>query len=129
VKGKLAYMAPEQASSGKTDSRSDLFSMGVIFGVASRAGAVPHGEHGRDAQQADERRRAAPSTVDPALAPLDGVLAKALSPIPAALPHGEEFAQAIGRRCNRCRRLVVAARRRQSGQAIRGSEAAAATRS
>jgi serine/threonine protein kinase len=31
IKGKLAYMAPEQASSGKTDARSDLFSIGVIL--------------------------------------------------------------------------------------------------
>ena len=30
-KGKLSYMAPEQASSGHTDQRSDLFSMGVIL--------------------------------------------------------------------------------------------------
>ncbi len=30
-KGKLSYMAPEQASSGATDQRSDLFSMGVIL--------------------------------------------------------------------------------------------------
>ena len=30
-KGKLSYMAPEQASSGDADQRSDLFSMGVIL--------------------------------------------------------------------------------------------------
>lgn len=30
-KGKLAYMAPEQASAGTTDQRSDLFSMGIIL--------------------------------------------------------------------------------------------------
>ena len=31
IKGKLAYMAPEQAANGVTDPRSDLFSMGVIL--------------------------------------------------------------------------------------------------
>jgi serine/threonine protein kinase len=31
IKGKLAYMAPEQASTGKTDCRSDLFSIGIIL--------------------------------------------------------------------------------------------------
>ncbi len=30
-KGKLAYMAPEQASTGYADQRSDLFSMGIIL--------------------------------------------------------------------------------------------------
>lgn len=30
-KGKLAYMAPEQASTGFADQRSDLFSMGIIL--------------------------------------------------------------------------------------------------
>ena len=30
-KGKLAYMAPEQASTGHADQRSDLFSMGIIL--------------------------------------------------------------------------------------------------
>lgn len=30
-KGKLSYMAPEQASSSETDQRSDLFSLGIIL--------------------------------------------------------------------------------------------------
>ena len=30
-KGKLSYMAPEQASSNETDQRSDLFSVGIIL--------------------------------------------------------------------------------------------------
>jgi len=30
-KGKLSYMAPEQASSNETDQRSDLFSLGIIL--------------------------------------------------------------------------------------------------
>jgi serine/threonine-protein kinase len=97
VKGKLAYMAPEQASSGKTDSRSDLFSMGVIlwecitgrrlFRTESTA-ATLHKLMNEDAP--------APSTVDPALAPLDGVLAKALARDPdQRYRTAEEFAQAI----------------------------------
>lgn len=30
-KGKLSYMAPEQASTGNADQRSDLFSMGIVL--------------------------------------------------------------------------------------------------
>jgi eukaryotic-like serine/threonine-protein kinase len=97
VKGKLAYMAPEQAASGQTDSRSDLFSMGVIlwecitgrrlFRTESTAATLHKLLH-EDAP--------APSTVDPALAPLDAVLAKALAREPnVRFTTAEEFAQAI----------------------------------
>ncbi|HEX7480776.1 MAG TPA: serine/threonine-protein kinase [Polyangiales bacterium] len=97
VKGKLAYMAPEQAASGQTDSRSDLFSMGVIlwesitgrrlFRAESTAATLHKLLH-------DEVP--APSTVDPALAPLDAVLMKALARDPAQrYQTAEEFATGI----------------------------------
>ena len=51
-KGKLAYMAPEHASTGEADQRSDLFSAGDHpVGVPDRATPVPRREPGRDAQQ------------------------------------------------------------------------------
>ena len=97
VKGKLAYMAPEQAASGQTDSRSDLFSMGVIlwesitgrrlFRAESTAATLHKLLH-------DEIP--APSTVDPALAPLDGVLQKALArDLAQRYQTAEEFANGI----------------------------------
>jgi eukaryotic-like serine/threonine-protein kinase len=97
VKGKLAYMAPEQAASGQTDARSDLFSMGVIlweaitgrrlFRTDSTAATLHKLLH-------DEVPL--PSTVDPALAPLDGVLQKALAREPAQrYQTAEEFATGI----------------------------------
>jgi serine/threonine-protein kinase len=84
VKGKLAYMAPEQASQGTCDARSDLFAMGIIlwecitgrrmFRAESTAATLNKLLH-------DEI--APPSAVDPALAPLDGLLRRALARDPA----------------------------------------------
>ncbi len=97
VKGKLAYMAPEQAASGQTDSRSDLFSMGVIlwecvtgrrlFRADSTAATLHRLLH-------DEVPK--PSTVDPTLEPLDAVLMKSLAREPAdRYQSAEQFAQAV----------------------------------
>jgi serine/threonine-protein kinase len=97
VKGKLAYMAPEQASSGATDSRSDLFSMGIILWECVT---------GRRLFRADNTAAtltkllteeiAAPSAVDPSLAPLDPVLRKALERDPTArFQTAEEFIEAL----------------------------------
>jgi serine/threonine-protein kinase len=97
VKGKLAYMAPEQASSGATDSRSDLFSMGIILWECVT---------GRRLFRADNTAAtltkllteeiAAPSAVDPSLAPLDPILRKALERDPAArFQTAEEFIEAL----------------------------------
>ncbi len=97
VKGKLAYMAPEQAASGTTDTRSDLFSMGVILweGLTGqrllRAESTAATLH--KLLHAEIRK---PSTVDPALAPLDPVLEKALARDPAQrFQTAEEFARAL----------------------------------
>ncbi|MET0385722.1 MAG: serine/threonine-protein kinase [Polyangiales bacterium] len=97
VKGKLAYMAPEQAGSAETDARSDLFSMGIIlwecitgkrlFRADTTAGTLHRLLH-------EEIEK--PSHVDPTLAPLDALLAKALSREPAErFQSAEEFARAI----------------------------------
>jgi len=97
VKGKLAYMAPEQAASGTTDTRSDLFSMGVILwecltgqrlmraeSTAATLHKLLHGEIPK------------PSTILPELAPLDPVLAKALSrDADQRYPTAEAFARAL----------------------------------
>jgi serine/threonine protein kinase len=97
VKGKLAYMAPEQAASGTTDTRSDLFSMGVILwecltgqrllraeSTAATLHKLLHGEIPKL------------SSVLPELEPLDGLLEKALSRDPdLRYPTAEVFARAL----------------------------------
>jgi serine/threonine-protein kinase len=97
VKGKLAYMAPEQAVSGSTDARSDLFSVGVIlwesvtgqrlFRADTTAGTL---------NKLLREPIPAPSSVDPSLAPLDALVAKALAREPdARFQTADEFARAI----------------------------------
>jgi serine/threonine protein kinase len=97
VKGKLSYMAPEQASSGVSDRRSDLFSVGIMLWEAVT---------GRRLFRADSvsatlskllaNKIAPPSAVDPELAPLDALLRKALAHEPAArFQTAEEFSDAI----------------------------------
>jgi serine/threonine protein kinase len=97
VKGKLAYMAPEQAVSGATDARSDLFSVGVIlwesvtgqrlFRADTTAGTL---------NKLLREPIPTPSSVDPALAPLDALLSKALAREPGArFQTADEFARAI----------------------------------
>jgi serine/threonine-protein kinase len=90
-------MAPEQAACGQTDSRSDLFSMGVILwecvtGLrlfrADNTAATLH--------KLLHDPIALPSSVDPELVALDPLLAKALHRDPAQrFQTAEEFAQAI----------------------------------
>jgi serine/threonine-protein kinase len=96
-KGKLAYMAPEQASTGFADQRSDLFGMGVVL-WESLVGrrlfkAENNGELLNRLLYADIP---APSEYVPELAPLDGVLAKALERDAAArFQTAADFVDAI----------------------------------
>ncbi len=79
-KGKLAYTSPEQAATGEVEQRSDLFAMGVVLWEVLTGKRL----FGAETNQATLRRLLddpipALSSVEPRLAPLDGVLAKALS--------------------------------------------------
>ena len=79
LKGKLAYMAPEQAMRGSCDSRSDLFAVGVILWEAVTGRRLFRAENpGATLTKLLHDPIVAPSTIDPALAPLDPVLARAL---------------------------------------------------
>lgn len=79
VKGKLAYMAPEQASSGTTDARSDLFAMGIILWEAVVGRRLFRGQHaGSLLNKILNEDAPLPSTLDATLSPLDNVLAQAL---------------------------------------------------
>jgi serine/threonine protein kinase len=97
VKGKLAYMAPEQAVSGATDARSDLFSVGVILWECVTGQRLFRAD--TTAATLNKLLRepiAAPSSVDPTLAPLDALLAKALAREPGArFQSADEFVRAI----------------------------------
>jgi serine/threonine protein kinase len=97
VKGKLAYMAPEQASSGATDARSDLFSMGVILWECVTGQRLFRAETtAATLHKLMHAPIALPSSIDPALAPLDPLLAKALAREPAErFQNAEELVRAI----------------------------------
>src|SRR5215471_13859635 len=97
VKGKLAYMAPEQAASGTTDTRSDLFSMGVILWECLTGTRLMRAEStGATLHKLLHGEIPKPSSVDPGLEPLDPVLEKALARDPEQrFQTAEAFARAI----------------------------------
>jgi serine/threonine protein kinase len=67
-KGKLSYMAPEQASTGEADQRSDLFSMGIILWESlTGSSPLPRREQRRHAGQDPERSD--PASVQPLAGP------------------------------------------------------------
>jgi serine/threonine protein kinase len=96
-KGKLAYMAPEHASTGATDQRSDLFAMGIILW---------EGLTGRRLFRADTNAQTLnkilvepippPSEARPELAPFDVLCARALERDPdLRFQTADEFAAAL----------------------------------
>lgn len=79
-KGKLAYMSPEQASSGFAEQSSDLFSMGIILWEALTGRRLFRGEN--NAATLNNVLNVPiemPSRYWPELAPFDAVLHRALS--------------------------------------------------
>jgi serine/threonine-protein kinase len=83
VKGKVVYMAPEQASGQSVDRRADIFSVGVMMyevltGVRMWRG---HDEHGVMARLITRDLPGPPSSVVPTIDPkLDAICARALAP-------------------------------------------------
>ncbi|HZS39335.1 MAG TPA: protein kinase [Polyangia bacterium] len=84
LKGKLAYMAPEQVQSGEVDEQTDLFSLGVVLYEALTGTRLFKGS--TDAQTIDlvrEARVSAPSLVNPEVPPeLDRICLKVLAQKP-----------------------------------------------
>ncbi len=96
-KGKLAYMAPEQASTGQTDQRSDIFSMGVVLWESLTARRLFRGANNAETLNRILREPIPDvSAVVPELAPYDAVLRKALErDVEARFQSAEEFAEAL----------------------------------
>jgi serine/threonine-protein kinase len=71
-KGKLSYMAPEQAASGQADQRSDLFSMGIVLWEALTGRRLFRGENNADVlNKILNPEVPPPSSFDEAHAPFD----------------------------------------------------------
>jgi len=96
-KGKLAYMAPEHASLGEADQRSDLFSMGIILWESLAGRRLFRAEnHAATLNKICLEPIPTLSSVDPVLAGFDGLLARALARDPSErFQSAEEFAEAI----------------------------------
>jgi serine/threonine-protein kinase len=96
-KGKLSYMAPEQASSNETDQRSDLFSVGIILWESLTGRRLFKGEsNAATLNKLLNDTIVKPSELWPDLAPFDDVVMKALSRNPASrFQSADEFGEAL----------------------------------
>jgi serine/threonine-protein kinase len=96
-KGKLSYMAPEQASSSETDQRSDLFSVGIILWESLTGRRLFKGEsNAATLNKLLNDTIVKPSALWPDLQAFDNVVMKALSRNPAArFQSADEFGEAL----------------------------------
>lgn len=96
-KGKLSYMAPEQAASGQADQRSDLFSMGIVLWEALTGRRLFRGENNADVlNRILYAEVPPPSAFEAALAPFDAVAAKALARDPEErFQCADQFLEAV----------------------------------
>lgn len=96
-KGKLSYMAPEQASSSETDQRSDLFSVGIILWESLTGRRLFKGEsNAATLNKLLNEAVVKPSILWPDLEPFDAVVMKALHRDPEwRFQSADEFGEAI----------------------------------
>ncbi len=96
-KGKLAYMAPEQASNGTADQRSDLFSMGIVLWESLTGRRLFRADNnGELLNRLLNSPIPALSEYVPELSALDDVLKKALAREPSErFQTAGEFVEAI----------------------------------
>jgi serine/threonine-protein kinase len=96
-KGKLSYMAPEQASSNETDQRSDLFSVGIILWESLTGRRLFKGEsNAATLNKLLNDTIVKPSELWPDLRPFDNMVMKALSRNPAGrFQTADEFGEAL----------------------------------
>jgi serine/threonine-protein kinase len=96
-KGKLSYMAPEQASSSETDQRSDLFSVGIILWESLTGRRLFKGEsNAATLNKLLNDTIIRPSELWPDLEPFDDIVMKALSRNPdGRFQSADEFGEAL----------------------------------
>jgi len=99
VKGKIAYMAPEQAAVGRCDGRSDLFAMAIVLWECATGQRLFRAENSAATlHRLLHEEVPALSSIDPELEPLDAVLRKALERAPELrYQSAEEFVEALER--------------------------------
>ncbi len=96
-KGKLSYMAPEQASSSQTDQRSDLFSVGIILWESLTGRRLFKGDsNAATLNKLLNDEVAPPSNVWADLEQYDEIVMKALNRDPEErFQTADEFAEAL----------------------------------
>jgi len=82
VEGKLAFMAPEQARGEPVDARADLFSAAAILHEMLTGARVYGAATGDELRERATQGALELAPIDPEIAPLGGVLRRALSPLP-----------------------------------------------
>ncbi|MCA9672834.1 MAG: serine/threonine protein kinase, partial [Myxococcales bacterium] len=83
LKGKLAYLAPEQATGEAITARTDIYAVGLLlFEIATGRPLLSAESDVELIQQAIDPPRISPSSIYAAAAPLDAVVARALQPHP-----------------------------------------------
>ncbi|MEZ4324992.1 MAG: serine/threonine-protein kinase [Polyangiales bacterium] len=99
AKGKLGYMAPEQAGAGAPDQRADLFGMGVVLWEALTSCRLFRGENmGETLAMLLDEPIPPPSSRARDLAPFDALLRRALARNPnERFQTADEFADALER--------------------------------
>jgi len=111
VKGKLAYMAPEQLQSRAVNARADIFAAGVVLWEALTGKRLFFAADPRDtADLVMNSAIAPPTTIVPSLpSELDRVVLKALARDPAQrFDSAHEFAEALRRAATEGSRRAVA---------------------
>jgi serine/threonine protein kinase len=93
LKGKFAYMSPEQAEGLDIDGRSDLFALGVLLWETLTLRRLFYGADDMQTLRLVREAKVGPTGIDPQL---DAVLRKTLARDPAArFASGDELAAAL----------------------------------
>jgi serine/threonine-protein kinase len=120
IKGKLAYLSPEQVRGDEVDARTDVYGLGlVLFEVLTGSRYLDGASDAELLRAAGRPVFRAPSAVRPGIPPvLDDVLRRALAVEPERrYPSASQFEEALG---HAGPALEAGAARRQIGELVRG---------